>query len=523
MRNKSLHYVHTWTLLILFLFTCQTIYTQTLKITKNALPADDTPFEFVLQKIFPPDFISTWGSFGSNDGQFNFPTGVAVDNIGNVYVADFINFRIQKFDNNGNFLLKWGSFGSGNGQFINPIDIITDNNGSIYVVDFGSSYIQKFDNNGISLFRFGSFGIGNGQFLYPTSIAVDNAGNIFVADSGNHRIQKFDSNGNFLLKWGTQGTGNGQFDEPYGIAVDALGNVYVSEQLNNRVQKFDNNGNYITQWGMLGNGNGQFSAPAGIVVDMQNNIYVADFGNSRIQQFDSNGNYLGLWGSIGSGNGQFTGVIDIAIDHNNNFYTVESNNNRVQKFGLFSSIFTLSDPANNMRLFDMLTAGTYIITESALYGWQLSDIQINGDINNSSMIDLSNNTATIDLDADENIEIIFSNCTLPIINPLTPQTLCTSKKLLLADLNPVVNYYNNNLLEYTWSIKESGAAGILADTDLSDPSAGVYMPYNDVIARGYVTLILTVDNPNDACESVSTEVIITFLKVNCGSFPWNGN
>ena len=65
-------------------------------------------------------FLLKWGSFGSGDGQFNFPNGVAVDPSGNVYVADAYNNRIQKFTGSGAFITKWGSFGSGDGQFAFP-------------------------------------------------------------------------------------------------------------------------------------------------------------------------------------------------------------------------------------------------------------------------------------------------------------------------------------------------------------------------------------------------------------------
>lgn len=523
MKNITYAALLAWCSFILLLFTFQVTLAQTLKVTKNASPPDDTPFEFNLKKMTPPEFIMTWGTVGSNNGQFNFPTGIATDQMGNVYVADLLNNRIQKFDSNGNFLLKWGITGSGNGQFSGPTDITIDKNGNVFVADLFNSRIQKFDSNGNFISKWGTPGNGNGQFASPVGVATDHLGNVFVVDEANNRIQKFDNNGNYLLKWGTGGSGNGQFNSSYGIAVDATGNVYVTEQENHRVQKFDNNGNYLTQWGTFGPGIGQLRFPAGIAIDKFNNIYVAESGGSRVQQFDNEGNYIGQWGSLGIADGEFYLILDVAISENGStyFYTVDQN--RVQKFGLPCFNFTLNDPSNNMLFFDMFTTGSYKLSESQLNGWNLVDIQITGDINNNSIITIDSATIIINLDLDENIEVIFNNCVLPTIESITPQTICSAKKLSLASLKSIINYPDSNLLEYTWTIRESGNNGNFTGMDSSNPFVGFYTPDTEAIERGYVTLILTIDNPNDACQPVTESVIITLLNTNCGNFPWSGN
>jgi hypothetical protein len=161
-----------------------------------------------------------------------------VDSTGNVFVADTGNNRIQKFDKSGNFLLTFGTQGSGNGQFSLPFGVAVDSTGNIFVADAGNNRIQKFDKSGNFLLTFGTQGSGNGQFNSPEGIAVDSTGNIFVADTSNNRVQKFDNNGNFLLTFGTQGSGNGQFNSPKGVAVDSTGNVFVADTSNDRVQVF---------------------------------------------------------------------------------------------------------------------------------------------------------------------------------------------------------------------------------------------------------------------------------------------
>ena len=226
-----------------------------------------------------------WGSEGSGDGQFNNPYGIAIDANDNVYVADYNNHRIQKFDSSGNFISKWGSEGSGDGQFFIPSSVATDLSGNVYVAEWGNNRIQKFDSSGNFISKWGSIGSGDGQFNTPTGMVTDLSDNVYVADYNNHRIQKFDSSGNFIAKWGSQGSGDGQLNYPYGIAIDSSNSVYVTEAGNHRIQKFDSSGNFIAKWGSQGSGDGQFNEPPSVATDSSENVYVADNNNHRIQKF----------------------------------------------------------------------------------------------------------------------------------------------------------------------------------------------------------------------------------------------
>ena len=286
-------------------------------------------------------FTLKWGTQGSGDGQFSYPSGVAVDGSGNVYVADLGNHRIQKFSSTGVFLTKWGTQGSGNGQFEAPTDIAVDSSGNVYVVDSGNNRVQKFSSSGVFLTKWGSLGSGDGQFNSTRGVAVDNSGNVYVIDAYNGRVQKFSSSGVYLTQWGSLGSGDGQFSYPSGVAVDGSGNVYVIE--NNRVQKFSSTGVFLTKWGSLGSGDGQFYNLYGVAVDSLGNVYVTDFGNvNRVQKFSSSGVFLTKWGSSGSGDGQFAQTSKVAVDASGNVYVADSNNYRIQKFAAVSTNFTIS-------------------------------------------------------------------------------------------------------------------------------------------------------------------------------------
>jgi len=296
------------------------------------------------ENIAPPAYITQWGSYGAGNGQFYEPSGVALDNNGNVYVADYLNNRIQKFSSSGSYITQWGVYGNGAGQFNMPFGLAVSSSGYVYVADTGNNRIQQFDLLGTYTGQIGSStpnsGSGTGQFNQPYGVAVDTNGNIYVADTYNNRIQTFTSSGVYIMLWGSSspnsGSGEGQFSQPYGVAVDANLYVYVADTGNNRIQKFTSSGVYSTQWGFYapseGNGNGEFYNPEGVAVDNNGNIYVSDTYNSRIQKFTSAGAYLTQWGGLGNGNGQFDLPAGVTADNNGNVYVTDIYNNRIQKF-----------------------------------------------------------------------------------------------------------------------------------------------------------------------------------------------
>ena len=123
------------------------------------------------------------GESGSGDGQFDTPTGVAVDGAGNVYVVEAglnFNYCVQNFDISGNYLTKWGSFGSGDGQFNSLHGITVDTSGNVYVVEYPNQRVQKFSNDGTFITKWGSFGSGDGQFYNPDGVAVDEGAPVFT-------------------------------------------------------------------------------------------------------------------------------------------------------------------------------------------------------------------------------------------------------------------------------------------------------------------------------------------------------
>jgi DNA-binding beta-propeller fold protein YncE len=183
--------------------------------------------------------------------------------------------------------------GKDNGQFIFPRGLAVDNAGNIYVADTNNDRLQKFSPTGVFLSIMGKRGSGPGQFLEPGGIAVDSGGNIFVADVSNHRVQKLKPDGSFLAEWKGPEPG---FVAPRDIAIGPDNSVYVVDQGRSQIVRLDPNGKALIVWGTPGKDDGQFSGPTSVVVDGKNDrVYVADPGNKRIQVFDTNGKFLVKW------------------------------------------------------------------------------------------------------------------------------------------------------------------------------------------------------------------------------------
>ena len=90
-----------------------------------------------------------------------------------------------------NFYFAFGSEGTGDGEFDSPTGIAVDSGGNIYVADTFNDRVQVFDPSGVFLSAFGSSGTGDGEFSLPQGIAVGGGGNIYVADTVNNRVQVF--------------------------------------------------------------------------------------------------------------------------------------------------------------------------------------------------------------------------------------------------------------------------------------------------------------------------------------------
>ena len=239
-------------------------------------------------------FVDEWGSTGSEAGQFEEASDLAIAPADkNILIPDSGNDRIEIFTENGTFVTNWISFitltDEGNNELSHPHGIAIDSKtGDVYIGDQGNNRIIKLSADGkiISTIEDSS----NSTFNHPHGIAIDSkSGDVYVVDRDLAFVQKFDSEGNFITKWGSKGTADGQFDRPWDIASDSDGYVYVTDSANSRVQKFDSEGNFITKWGSKGTADGQFLQPEGIAVDPLGEwVVISDTKRNTVSKFSSN-------------------------------------------------------------------------------------------------------------------------------------------------------------------------------------------------------------------------------------------
>ncbi|MBN2773592.1 MAG: T9SS type A sorting domain-containing protein, partial [Prolixibacteraceae bacterium] len=275
-----------------------------------------------IRKITPEGLVSTIagsgvaGYFDSTGiyAQFNHPSGIAVDDEGNIYVSEEANHSIRKILPDGSVSTLAGDglagFKDSTGiyaQFNTPQGIDVDSAGNVYVADYSNNRIRKITKDGIvttiagEISGFYDGSVEFAQFRGPADIAIDKDGNILVCDSRNHRIRKISSEG-----WVSTVTGNSEggfkdgpqgtalFWYPFGITIDKWGNLIVTDGLNESIRRISPEGitTTLTGWKSPGfkNGTGieaKFNGVGHPAVDSLGNIYVPELINQKIRKVES--------------------------------------------------------------------------------------------------------------------------------------------------------------------------------------------------------------------------------------------
>ena len=352
-----------------------------LSLTLFIISGFSTPLQAQIISTYAGTGAAIYGgdSAAAVSAGINTPYGVAVDNAGNVYIADYGNNRIRKVDASG---IITTIAGNGSGGFHgdggpatadsvelkNPRGIAVDGSGNIYFSDYGNNRIRKIDASGIITTIAGNFdgfptycsdgGMADTSHVgFPWGVAVDGAGNVYFADQSNCRIREINTSGIISTIAGTGfatfgGDGGpataAKLQYPMGVALDNAGNIYIADEGNNRIRKINSSGVISTiagsaVLGFSGDGGPATAAklyyPQGIAVDVVGNIYIADLNNNRIRKINTAGIMSTITGDGTAGyNGdgilattaQINQATGVAIDTGGRIFIADNNNNRIR-------------------------------------------------------------------------------------------------------------------------------------------------------------------------------------------------
>jgi uncharacterized repeat protein (TIGR03803 family) len=358
----------------------------------------------------------------ATNAELYYPIGVAVDAIGNQFIADWGNNRIRKVRANGIITTVagdsgYGYFGDGgaatNAELWGPTGVAVDATGNVFIADSHNNLIRKVGTNaiittvagnGTASYSGNGGAAANAELNWPTGVAVDATGNLFIADSENNVIRKVGTNGIITTMAGNgDGAGlgyggysgdggaatNAELNVPEGVAVDAAGNLFIADSWNNRIRKVGANGIITTVAGKgpEGYGTGGYSGdggaatnaaldlPEGVAVDATGNLFIADWGNNRIRKVGNNGiittvagnGYgagLGYGGYSGDGgaatNAELNGPEGVAVDATGNLFIADTSNDRIRKLVIQGPTLGLNDVEfGNAGAYDVVVSGPY--------------------------------------------------------------------------------------------------------------------------------------------------------------------
>lgn len=271
----------------------------------------------------PYKLVQSWGEKGSEPGQFNDPTGVAVTDE-EVFVSDARNSRIQVFDKQGNFKRAFG-----HQQLGRPMNLVIAN-GKLYVPDYFKDVIQIFTLGG----DFVTAVEPQDGFDSPGGVAVRSDGSLLVADTYASRIVHMTADGRVLRIWGQNGETH--FSYPTDVVTSPEGGFYVADGYNDRVQKFGASGALQYKWGgpfglnIFGPFKGWFTTVTSLAIAQDGSLFTADFYNDRIQKFTPDGIFLTAFGTISQGPGHT--AIAVAADRNGDVFSANFANNIIEKW-----------------------------------------------------------------------------------------------------------------------------------------------------------------------------------------------
>jgi DNA-binding beta-propeller fold protein YncE/DNA-directed RNA polymerase subunit RPC12/RpoP len=284
-----------------------------MSVLATQVPTTDTPTPFPPIKV-----LLKFGGEGSGAGKFDDPRHVALDPDNNIFVADYSDGRVQKFDPSGKFLQLIHIEPDSN-QRTTIRDMATDYSGNLYLVRGGDLLVYSTADGKLLNSIPGKF-----PELHYDKLSIDPANNLYAisewADFTD--LLKLDAEGKILwmksnfLESAIKNNSSAYVEQ---MAVDGLGKILVLDGFSNQIYKFDTQGDFVDRFGSKGFGPQQLNNVSAMTVDGSGNAFLVDTNNwYTIKVFDTGGNFLGGF----SWPRDLSSPRDIVFDLQGNLYTV---------------------------------------------------------------------------------------------------------------------------------------------------------------------------------------------------------
>jgi sugar lactone lactonase YvrE len=308
--------------------------------------------------------------------ELDYPSGIAFDGSGNLYIADQVNHRVRMVSTSGTITTIAGNGTLGysgdkgpatSAELKYPCGVAVDSSGNIYIADTGNNVIRKVSSGTITTFAGDNTAGYSGDAAAATSaeldgpvgLAVDSAGNVYIADTTNNVIRKVTTDGNINTIVGNSyadfyGDGipalSSSINHPLGIALDAAGDIFIADQLNQRIRRVDATTKIITtvagdgEVGYSGDGGPAVDArlqdPSWVAVDSSGNLFIADLLNNVVRRVSAADGTIatvagnGKYGFYGDGGPALQAAISyplsVALSPAGNVYIAQGENNIIR-------------------------------------------------------------------------------------------------------------------------------------------------------------------------------------------------
>ena len=337
------------------------------------------------------------------------PYAVALDGMGNYYIADGYNNRIRKVNAAGIITTIAGTgVGGYNGdgilateaQIDHPNGMVFDNAGNLIFADPYNNRIRKIDiitgvistiaGNGVAGYNGDGIAADTAELNDPHGVAIDATGNLYITDFNNHRIRKVNTSGIITTIAGTGISGSmgdlgaatdAEINSPYGIVTDNSGNIYFADVFENVVRKIDATG-IITRFAGTGTASGAFGddeaadtarvvQPAGLAIDANGNLYIAEIFDARVRKVTAATNIIttvagdgtiGYFGDNGLAiSAELAEPAGVAVDAVGNLFIADFANNRIRFVAATDRVKNLNAPDDSFNLYPNPSNGTFTL------------------------------------------------------------------------------------------------------------------------------------------------------------------